>query len=444
MAPSTSIVFDEDKWSPLQLLVVALCFIVNMIDGMDVLILSYIAPTLQQEWGVSADRVGVLFSAGLLGMAIGGLLIAPLADLFGRKLVIVASLVCSTIAMIASGFAADVSQLMVLRGLVGIGIGSVLASMAALISEFAPDRRRNFAVGLLYGGYPLGAIFTGFVAAKAIPAYGWHVVLTGAGLVSALMLPVLIFLLPESIQYLIKRRPAGALERLNGILARMGRPALGLLPSPQEERTKVGIAGLFADGRTFSTLLLWAAMILGFAALWFAISWIPKLAVMSGLNAADSIYAGTMFNVGAFVGTVALGIITASIDLRRMILVFLALAAVAMALFGALKLPVPLVMTLAFLIGFLLQGGFNGIYPLAARLYPAEVRSTGIGWTTGIGRIGAVAGPLVGGVLIERQVALWLIFLTFAIPSLLGGVCAALVRLPPPSAARALPEPARQ
>jgi benzoate transport len=427
-APAAS---ADERWSPLQLIVVGLCFVVNMIDGMDVLILSYIAPTLQEEWGVAADRLGILFSAGILGMAIGGIVLAPLADLFGRRLVIIASLIVSTIGMILSGFAADIPQLMVLRLLVGVGIGTVLASMAAIIAEYAPDRHRNFAVGLLYAGYPLGAIITGFVAVQAIPAYGWHAVLTGAGLVSALMVPTLIVLLPESMQFLIKRRPPRALERLNRILARMGRPQLSELPLPDEAPTKAGVAGLFADGRTVGTLLLWAAMILGFAALWFIISWIPKLAILSGLDQANGIYAGTIFNVGAFLGTVVLGLITARFKLQRVVMIFLFAAAGAMILFGSVAMPVPLVLAVAFLIGFLLQGGFNGIYPLAARLYPAEVRSTGIGWTMGVGRLGAVMGPFVGGILIARETPLPLLFAIFAAPAVIAGCCALAVNTEP-------------
>jgi benzoate transport len=427
-APAAS---ADERWSPLQLIVVGLCFVVNMIDGMDVLILSYIAPTLQEEWGVAADRLGILFSAGILGMAIGGIVLAPLADLFGRRLVIIASLIVSTIGMILSGFAADIPQLMVLRLLVGVGIGTVLASMAAIIAEYAPDRHRNFAVGLLYAGYPLGAIITGFVAVQAIPAYGWHAVLTGAGLVSALMVPTLIVLLPESMQFLIKRSPPRALERLNRILARMGRPQLSELPIPDEAPTKAGVAGLFADGRTVGTLLLWAAMILGFAALWFIISWIPKLAILSGLDQANGIYAGTIFNVGAFLGTVVLGLITARFKLQRVVMIFLFAAAGAMILFGSVAMPVPLVLAVAFLIGFLLQGGFNGIYPLAARLYPAEVRSTGIGWTMGVGRLGAVMGPFVGGILIARETPLPLLFAIFAAPAVIAGCCALAVNTEP-------------
>lgn len=422
---------DPHRWTALQLLVVALCFIVNMLDGMDVLILSYIAPTLQEDWGIGADRMGVVFSAGILGMAIGGIVIAPLADFFGRRLLVLGSLATSTAAMLLSGFAPGVPELMLLRVFVGIGIGAVLASMAALIAEYAPDRDRNFAVGLLYAGYPLGAILTGVVAAWAIPVFGWKAVLGGAGVVSAAMLPVLLFLLPESMEFLIKRRPKGALEKLNRVLARLGRPQLAALPIVSEaQRSVAGVAGLFTQGRAVSTLLLWGAMISGFMALWFIISWIPKLAILSGLDKSQGIYAGTIFNAGAFAGTILLGWIARRAPLQRVILVFLVAAAAAMMLFGSVRMPVVLVLTVAFFIGVLLQGGFNGIYPLAARLYPAEVRSTGIGWTTGIGRIGAVLGPALGGVLIERQTPLWIVFAVFAAPAAIGAVLAFFVRLP--------------
>lgn len=418
-----------ERWTALQLLIVGLCFLVNMLDGMDVLVLSYIAPTLQEDLQVGADSIGVLFSAGLLGMALGGLLIAPLADIFGRRILILASLAMSTLAMILSGFTTSLGQLMILRAFVGTGIGAVLASMAAIIAEYAPDRHRNFAVGLLYAGYPLGAIATGFVAAVTIPVYGWQAVLTGAGCISAVMLPVLYFLLPESMQYLVRRRPADGLERLNAIRARMDLAQLRLLPRVERASGRGGVAGLFSDGRAIDTVLLWTAMIAGFAALWFAISWIPKLATMAGLSDADAIYAGTSYNGGAFIGTVALGLIAARRDLRRTVLVFLVAAAAAMIALGSLPLSVAATLMLAFVVGFFLQGGFNGIYPLAARIYPAEVRSTGIGWTTGIGRIGAVAGPLLGGILIERETPLPIIFLVFAVPAVVGGVCVSAVRL---------------
>lgn len=417
------------SWSATQLLVVVLCVAVNMLDGMDVLIMSYVAPTLQAEWQLGSDQMGVIFSAGIAGMAIGGLLIAPLADLFGRRPLILMSLALSSISMILSGFVSTVPQMLALRLLVGIGIGTVLAGMAALIAEYAPDRDRNFALGMLYAGYPLGAIITGLVAVWAIPDHGWRVVLSGAGVISLAAWPWLWIMLPESMDFLHHRRPAGALERINTILGRLQLPPLEALPPIRSRDTsRTGIPGLFAGGRTVGTLLLWSATITGFMSLWFIISWIPKLALLSGLSARQSILAGTCFNVGALLGTILLGWIARHLRLQQVIPAFLLAAAVAMICFGSFRMSVPLVLFTAFAIGVFLQGGFNGIYPLAARLYPATVRSTGIGWATGIGRIGAVAGPALGGLLLERQLPLWLICAVYAVPAILGGICAAFVQ----------------
>lgn len=158
-------------------------------------------------------------------------------------------------------------------------------------------------------------------------------------------------------------------------------------------------------------------------------SWIPQLAVIAGLDSTDAIYAGTTFNAGAFVGTVTLGLITARLRLQPTILAFLVVGAVVMVIFGFFRFGLPLTLMIAFAIGFLQMGGFNGVYPLATQLYPAEVRSTGVGWTMGVGRIGAFLGPLIGGVLIEANLGLGIIFLVFAVPTALGAVCAYLVRI---------------
>jgi len=417
-----------NRWSRTQLIVVGLCCVVNMIDGMDVLLMSYIAPALQQDWGIRSDQLGVVFSISILGMAVGGIGLAQLADYFGRRRIIIAALATSTAAMLLSGLVANIPQLMTLRFLVGLGIGTVLASMAALVAEFAPPKYRNFAVGLLYAGYPLGAIITGFISAWSIPQFGWKATLAGAGGISATMLPILWFYLPESMQFLTKRRPHNALQRLNAILVRLNRPPVTVLPEPDKAPSALGVAGLFVDGRAMSTVLLWLAMVFGYAALWFTISWIPKLASMAGHDSTAAIYVGTVFNAGAFVGTVSLGLITARLRLQPTILTFLVAAAAAMVFYGVFRFSLPITLLVAFIIGFLQMGGFNGIYPLATQLYPAEVRSTGVGWAMGVGRAGAVLGPLAGGVLIEADFPLSVIFLVFAVPTVLGAVCAFLVK----------------
>lgn len=420
---------SQNHWHRLQVLVVALCFLLNMLDGMDVLILSYIAPALSADWGITPDKLGVVFSAGLAGMACGGLWLAPMADRFGRRRLILAALVLMTLAMFASVVCQNLPQLLVARFVVGTGIGSVLASMAALTAEYAPARYRTFAVGFLQAGYPVGATITGFVVAHNLGALGWQAMLLGAALLCAVVLPLTWVLLPESVTFLLARQPKGALAKVNRQLASLGEPPLEALPplAPDAD-TRPGLRALMADGRGPGTILLWLAIILCFMTLYFVISWIPKLSIEAGLSPKDGIYAGAVYNIGAFIGTSSVGLVAMRFDLRRVIFVYLALAAAALMVFGTQHMSLAMTLLTAFMIGVFVQGGFNGCYPLAAQFYPPQVRSAGIGWAMGMGRIGAVVGPMLGGVLLAAKVALPVIFGVFAVPVVLGGLLILKIR----------------
>jgi benzoate transport len=422
---------SDANWSARQILVVAICFILNMLDGMDVLILSYVAPALSTDWQVSPERLGVVFSAGLAGMAAGGLIIAPMADKFGRRKLILASLIMMSVAMFGSAIATSIIELIFSRFFVGIGIGSVLASMAALTAEYAPAKHRTFAVGFLQAGYPVGATITGFVVASLLPVHGWQAMLLGAAILCAISIPFVWMMLPESIDFLLTRQPKGALEKANRLLHAMGQPQVDALPTKKvHEAQNVGVRGLLSGGRATGTLLLWMATIFGFMTLYFVISWIPKLAVEAGLPAKDAIYAGAIYNIGAFVGITLIGLGGTRLDLRKLILGYMSAAAATLIIFGSVAMPLVATLGTAFLIGMFVQGGFNGCYPLAASLYPPEARGTGIGWAMGMGRIGAVIGPMLGGFLLAAKVSLALIFGIFAVPILLSGICVMLIRLP--------------
>jgi len=384
-------------WTRHAALIVGLCFAINMVDGMDVVIMSYIAPALAADWGVAPDALGVVFSAGLLGMAIGGLFIAPLADRFGRKRLILAALTLMSVGMIISGFVANLPMLIGARIVVGSGIGTVLATMAALAAESAPAGKQNFAVGVVQAGYPLAAVFTGLIAAKAIPIWGWQPLLLSAGLGTVLMLPL----------------AWGVLPAMRGAIA-------GPAPPP-------ALRTLFSDELWFRTLWLWIAIFTGLMVLYFIVSWIPKLSIDAGLSETNGIYAGALYNLGAFVGTMVMSYLSVRVHLARLIATLLVLAGVAMLVFGSVKMSVPMTLTVAFLIGVTLQGGYNGIWPLAASVYPAERRATGIGWAIGIGRSGAVIGPLIGGYLMAANTPLPVLFAVYCLPLAICALAALMV-----------------
>jgi len=390
-------VAGSERWTLRAFAVVALCFAINMADGIDVTILSFIAPRLQSEWAIASDTMGTLFSAGLIGMAIGGMLIAPLADRLGRRPIILTALCLMSLGMIASGFVTSVTQLFVLRVIVGSGIGTVLAAMAALAAESAPANHRNLAVGLVQAGYPFAAVFTGLAVAHLLPIYGWEMLLVGAGFITVVLFPAAWLLLPERDANVPVNHSAGK------------------------------VSALFRPALWRRTVYLWGAVFFGLMVLYFIVSWIPKLSIEAGLSETNGIYAGAVYNFGAFIGTVMMSVLAVRIPLGKLVPIMLSGAAVAMLAFGALSMSVGMTLFVAFLIGVLLQGGYNGVWPLAASAYPPEVRATGIGWAIGVGRSGAVIGPTMGGYLMVAKVPLFGLFLVYGFPLLLCALCALLV-----------------
>jgi len=419
------------RWSRLSLLVVGLCFLINAVDGMNVLLMSYLAPSVAADWGLSPRSLGEVFSAGLGGMAIGGLLIAPLGDRYGRRPLILCSLVIMSAGMILSGFAASVLDFLLARGIVGIGIGTVLACMTALVAEFAPPGRRNFAVGLLQSGYPIGATVTGFATAWALTSHSWRIVLLCSGFGSLVLFPFAFVLLPESASFLICVQGNRSLEKLNRIRGRLGSPPLRALPTVGHPARGTSVLSTLLGKRLrHDTLLLWCAIFFGFMVLYSIVSWIPKLAIDAGLDPKAGIYAGAVYNIGAFAGTVALSRLADSARLKSLIAGFLLTAAALLVVFGGVRMPPGAVLLTAFAIGVTLQGGFNGIYPLSTCVYPVEVRSSGLGWAMGLGRGGAVIGPMMAGYILSLHLPLVVLFLTLAIPLLIASLCAISIRQP--------------
>jgi len=393
-----SIAPAASDWTRPALGIVALCIAINMVDGVNIIVMSFLQSAIANDWQIKPEQMGFVFSIGLLGMAVGGIVIAPLADRYGRRPLILAALLLMTLGMFASSFAPDFTFLLTARLVVGMGIGTALATMAALTAEVAPERYRSVAVAIVQGGYPLAAAFTGLIVAQTLPAIGWHNVLLGAAIMTMLVLPVAYVVLPRSGAALV----VGDEQK----------------PSP--------LAILHPTYRA-RTLFLWMATATGFMVLYFITSWIPKLAVRAGLSEANGIYAGSLYNLGAFIGTTAMSFLLLRVRLTRLLPLFMSLTAISLLVFGGITMPLGLTMAIAFLIGVVLQGGTNGNYPLAASIYPPEIRATGIGWAIGVGRIGAVIGPWLGGVLLSAKWPLLGIFTVYAGAALFSAASIALV-----------------
>jgi MFS transporter, AAHS family, 4-hydroxybenzoate transporter len=395
--PVTASANAAAHWTRQGLMIVALCFLINMVDGMDVNIMTFVRQALQDDWKVPDATMGSVFSAGLLGMGLGALLIAPLADRFGRKRIIMAALALMSVGMIACGYVNSLGALVTARIVVGLGIGTVLAAMAALASESAPVRDQNMAVGIVQAGFPLAAVFTGFAVAALLKSYHWQSLLLWAGWLTVLMLPIAWYVLPN------KQAVAA------------------------DEAARVRLGELFLPGLRHRTLWLWAAIFFGLMVLYFILSWITKLSIQAGLSETNSIYAGAIYNFGAFCGTMAMSWLAVRVPLGKLIPILLVSAAVTMMIFATVPLTLSLALGLAFIIGVTLQGGYNGVWPLAASVYPSRCRATGIGIAMGIGRSGAVVGPWMGGMLMAANAPLWALFAAYCVPLLICALAAFVI-----------------
>ncbi len=362
---------DDEPMRPFQWLAVAVCIVLNLIDGFDVLVMAFTASSVAAEWNLGGAEIGLLLSAGLFGMAAGSLFIAPWADRWGRRPLILACLALSGLGMLASALSQAAWQLALLRGLTGLGIGGILASSNVIASEYASRRWRGLAVSLQSTGYALGATLGGLLAVWLIGAWGWRSVFVfGAGLTLA-VIPLVCLCLPESLDFLLARRPPRAFARLLCV----------------------------AQRRT--TLLLWALFFLVMFGFYFIMSWTPKLLVAAGLSTAQGITGGTLLSIGGIFGAALLGGLAARFRLERVLALFMLLTAALLALFS-LSAGLPgAALPLGLLIGLCANACVAGLYALAPSLYDASVRATGVGWGIGVGRGGAILSPLVAGLLLD-------------------------------------------
>ena len=421
---------DEKPISGLQLRVVFGCFALNMLDGFDVLAIAFTAPTISQEWQLTPYVLGIIFSAGLIGMTLGAAFIAPYTDVIGRRAMILLSLIAIGISMALTGMTTTATQLIVMRVITGLGIGSILASLTSLVAEYTPARKRSLMVGFMQVGYPLGATIGGFAAVWLIQQSGWPAVFYCGSLLSFVAVIVTYFSLPESMEFLSFRQPAGALDKINRILARMDWPQLQAMPEAPAAALKPSVREILTPDYRNWTLLLWTGFFMAFLTLYFLFSWIPKITVDAGLPVDKGIYIGTALNFGAFIGGASLGYLSDRFGVRPLIIWFFAAGVIFMTIFGFSPAEVELLLVLAFLIGFCVLGGFVGFYISAACLYHTEIRTTGVGWSIGAGRTGAIIGPYLGGVFIDVGFPTNVNFIIFAIPLVLACVAIYLLRAP--------------
>lgn len=382
-----------------QVLAVAICIMLNALDGFDVLSISFASPGIAKEWGIDRAALGIVLSMELIGMAVGSVIIGTIADRFGRRPTILGCLVAMAAGMFAAAFAHDVTTLSLSRLFTGLGIGGMLAATNAMTAEFSNARRRNLAVAIMAGGYPVGVVVGGSIASVLLAHYDWRAVFLFGGIATALFIPVVFALLPESIEYLVNKQPKGALGRVNAVLARLGHPTVERLPALPPAAASSSVAQLFSPSLARVTVLLTVGYFAHIMTFYFILKWIPK--VVADMGFAPSLAGGVLVwaSVGGALGAFTFSLLTQRIQLNGLLVASGVLSAVAVVLFGHAPADLKMLSALAAVGGFFTNAMVVGTYALMAQSFPAALRAGGTGFVIGVGRGGAALGPIVAGFL---------------------------------------------
>lgn len=400
----------------------------NLIDGFDVLAIAFAAPSLGKEWKLPPDAIGMLLSAGLIGMTAGSLIIAPFADRWGRRAMVLLTLVVVSAGMLAASAAGTSAELAAARVFTGLGIGAMLPSINTIVAEYSSAKRRELSLSVMSTGYPVGAVLGGIAAIAISAHHGWRGIFVFGAALSIAMIPIVWMLLPESLEFILTRRPEGALRSANALLRRLGRAELGELPSASAgPESRAGARDLVAGSLGRQTALLWTAFFCVMFSFYFVLSWTPKLLVQAGLPINRGLSGAVLLNLGGICGTLLLGVLSARLGIFRLHTGALLASGVMIACFGVFSGTLDVALVVAGLVGFFLFTSMVGLYVITPSIYPTEVRNTGTGWAIGIGRVGAILSPYLAGLLLASGWTPKDAYVVFGIPTAFAAVAVLLL-----------------
>ncbi|RQS63542.1 MFS transporter [Burkholderia sp. Bp8963] len=420
----TQAFIDGQRFSPFQWVILVLCFLVVAADGYDTAAIGFIAPSLVQQWGIARVALGPVMSAALVGLGIGAVLAGPLADRLGRKTVLVLSVAFFGLWSLAAAFANSVESLTVLRFCTGLGLGAAMPNAVTLMSEYAPTRVRAVVVNAMFCGFSTGLALGGFASAWMIPHFGWQSVLVAGGIGPIVLTVLLILLLPESVQFMAVRRRADA--KIARILGRIARGALlegcRFVTPEGSDSTKCesAIRVVLSRQYRFGTLMLWLAYFMGLLIYYLLTNWLPTLFRDTGFSGERAALMTSLFPLGGVLGNLCVGWVMDRLNANRVIAATYVLAALMVLLVGRGVGHQLWLGTLVFLTGTLVTSAVTSMSALAAAFYPTHGRATGVAWMLGVGRIGGVAGALVGAALMGFGWQFGSVFSLLALPALVS------------------------
>lgn len=424
-------VIDASTVGRYQLRVFAITIAVFIVDGFDLQIISYILPEISDAWGVSTRMQGVILSSGLAGLMAGYLLLPLLAARLGLRRVVIGSLAAMSVTSLLSAMSPGVTIFVILRFLTGLTLGGVFPNMMALATEYCPRRLRATLVSIAFVGLPIGFLFAGWSVWLIQPIAGWRGAMMLGGVLPLFAIALVWFACPESPEYLVNRgrngdaRARRALSRIASSI-RIGPHVRLIAGSAYAARVSVG--DLFRQQRAIGTVALWTGLVTNSIVYYFVLSWTPLILVRIGAEQGDAILAASLANIGGIIAAFVMGPLMDRLDAYRTVIAIFLVGAISCILVGTVLSPdLRIIVPAALCLGFCISALQKGVAALAMRFYPAELRAIGLGWTFGVGRIGAILGPMLAGLLLAASWTPASIYYLMALPMLVGGAAIAIM-----------------
>jgi MFS family permease len=440
-------IIAKSPMTTMQVLIVGITIALNALDGFDVLSISFASPGIAAEWKIDRAALGFVLSMELVGMALGSLVLGSLADKIGRRPTVLGCLVVMATGMImvttSTGylgalvtplfalFGANVdvrlADLSMWRIVTGLGIGGMLAAINAVVAEFSNTRRRDLNVAIMSIGYPMGAAAGGFITSTGLQLSEWRSVFYFGASVTIVMIPTVFLLMPESVHWLARKQPAGALDRINRTLRRLGHQTIAAVPAVTAEIRKLSTREIFRPGMVGTTAIVTAAYFLHVTTFYFLAKWVPTIVVSMGFAPSSAGYVLSWLNVGGATGGTVLGLLSQRYPIKKLTVGVMVLSTIAVTVFG--RSPANLVQLILICVaaGFCTNASITGMYAIFAKAFPTHVRASGTGFAVGVGRGGSVLAPIIAGFLFKFGYTLPTVASLMGLGSLLGA--AVLVNL---------------
>jgi benzoate transport len=422
-------VIANSPMSRLQVVIIGITIALNALDGFDILSISFASPGIAAEWGIDRAALGIVLSMELIGMAIGSIVLGGVADRIGRRPTVLGCLVVMSGGMFMATTVSSPVELSIWRVVTGLGIGGMLAAINAVAAEFSSQQKRHLSVSLMSIGYPVGAVLGGIVATQLLKTSDWRSVFYFGSLVTAVLIPVVFFAVPESVHWLARKQPVGALDKINRALARMGHAAISSLPSIAPDVRKRSITDIFAPGLVAVTMIVTVAYFFHITTFYFIMKWVPKIVADFGFPASSAGEVLVWGNVGGATGGAVFGFLTLRFGVKALTICVMLLSTVMVTMFGRTPADLQQLSLICAAAGFCTNAAIVGMYAILAQAFPTHVRASGTGFAVGVGRGGSVLAPIIAGYLFTAGYTLPTVAFMMSLGSLVAAGVLSLLKL---------------